>query len=77
MQCNSQEDSAAAGAPEVEVTAAMIAAGRMAYYENSGEGWSNPGDAELRAMLRSVFRAMWSNLPTLAASDETTPYHPS
>lgn len=59
-----------AGAPEI--TPAMIEAGVVAYYENSGEGWSNPGDAELCAMVRNVFSAMWSNLPMKAADDETT-----
>jgi hypothetical protein len=46
---------------------------RLAYYENSGEGWSNPGDAELCAMIRNVFEAMWSSLPMKPTGDETTP----
>jgi hypothetical protein len=56
---------------ELEITPEMIEAGRMAYYENSGEGWSNPGDTELCAMLKNVFEAMWSSLPTTATNGET------
>lgn len=46
-------------ATELEVTPGMIEAGILAYYENSGEGWSNPGEQELQTMLRRVFQAMW------------------
>ncbi len=51
-------EAASAGAPEIQVTPAMIKAGSMAYYASSGEGWSNPGECDLSEMLRDVFSAM-------------------
>jgi hypothetical protein len=56
---------------EIEITPEMIEAGVLAYYENSGEGWSNPGDSELSAMVRNVFQEMWSIHRRTAASGET------
>jgi hypothetical protein len=47
-----------AGAPDVEVTPAMVEAGVRAYYENAIWGWDNPGRDELRDMVRSIFLAM-------------------
>jgi hypothetical protein len=47
-----------AGAPDLEVTSDMVDAGVIAYYGNSGWGWDNPGDRELREMMRSIFVAM-------------------
>jgi hypothetical protein len=57
--------SACYGVPE------MIEAGMQAYYRNSGDRWSNPGDVELCAMIRNVFLAMSSTLPKTAKADET------
>jgi hypothetical protein len=59
-----------APAPDLEITPEMIDAGVQAYYENSGEGWSNPGDNELCVMVRNVFLEMWSIHRRLAAADE-------
>jgi hypothetical protein len=49
----------------------------LAYYENSGEGWSNPGNAELCAMVRNVFLEMWSSIPKKAERGDTTVFLPS
>lgn len=46
------------GAPDIEVTATMIAAGDRTYYENAMWGWDNPGEDELNAMLRKIYVAM-------------------
>jgi hypothetical protein len=61
--CRPLDTDSRAGAPEIEVTPAMIEAGVMAYYENAVGGWENPGVAELRKMLGDVFTAMWSSCP--------------
>lgn len=54
-----------AGAPieadETYVTPEMIEAGVRAYYENAVEGWDNPGNAQLRSMMRTIFEAMSSS----------------
>lgn len=47
-----------AGAPEIEVTPEMTDAGVDAFYENAIWSWETPSRAELRKMLREVFRAM-------------------
>lgn len=49
-----------AGAPETEITPEMIEAGIHAFFWNKTEDWANPGDEELRAMMRSIYVAMWS-----------------
>jgi hypothetical protein len=54
-----------AGAPEIEVTPAMIEAGVDAYYENAIWGWENPGREQLKEMVRAIFSAMWCDLVTL------------
>jgi len=48
----------AAGAPGVEITPAMVEAGVETYYGFSSDGWGNPGNDEVRAMVREVFMAM-------------------
>ena len=62
---------------EVEITPDMIDAGVLAYYENSGEGWSNPGDSELRATIRNVFQEMWSTRWRKVEGGETISYPPA
>jgi hypothetical protein len=46
---------------EIEITPEMIEAGVQAYYENAVEGWDNPGNAQLRSMMRTIFQAMSSS----------------
>ena len=60
-RCREQRpsDSSEAGAPEIEITPAMIEAGVDAYYRNAGSGWENSGHAELKAMVSAIFSAMW------------------
>jgi hypothetical protein len=48
------------GAPrdEIKITPEMIEAGVDAYYGIASDGWDNPGNAALRAMVREIFTAM-------------------
>lgn len=55
-----QTNTAGKAGDRVEITSAMVDAGVQAYHENTSEDWSNPGGAELRAMMRSIFLAMSS-----------------
>ena len=57
-------DLSEAGAPEIEVTPAMIAAAVDAYYRNYGSGWESPGGEELSRVLCEVCRAMAKCVPT-------------
>jgi hypothetical protein len=50
--------SAEAGAPDVEVTPAMIEAGVAAFYEEAVCGWDNPGTNDVKRVLAAVFAAM-------------------
>ncbi len=62
MPAKGSDTAPEAGAPEIEITPAMMEAGVIAYYENSGgEAWSSPGGSELKVVIERVFQAMWSN----------------
>jgi len=59
MKTEKAEQAQDAGAPELEITPKMIEAGVNTYYENAIWGWDNPGNDELRQMLKQIFKAMY------------------